>query len=215
MFNIGYVIPIVMSCHLLFLELLKYKTEEVSKNIIHFINGVIFILSHNYNNDMVYITHVTIGFYIYDIIYLVRTIVKTNKKLKHSAPFLIHHILTISTLYNSLYTPYFSTMWKGYSIFEMSNLMIYVAYHIHKEYTNNKQIIYITDFIQVIWYSYYRIIKVSFFYYNIRHELYEQTVVFCTILFILYLMGIFWSYKLTMKNIKNYQSYQSYQSLTH
>lgn len=212
MFNIGYVIPIVMSCHLLFLELLKYKTEEVSKNIIHFINGVIFILSHNYNNDMVYITHVTIGFYIYDIIYLVRTIVKTNNKLKHSAPFLIHHVLTISILYNSLYTPYFSTMWKGYSIFEMSNLMIYVAYHIHKEYTNNKQIIYITDFIQVMWYSYYRIIKVSFFYYNIRHELYEQTVSFRTILFILYLMGIFWSYKLTMKNIKNYQSYQS---LTH
>ena len=198
-----------MSCHLLFLELLKYKTEEVSKNIIHFINGVIFILSHNYNNDMVYITHVTIGFYIYDIIYLVSAIVKTNNKLKQSAPFLIHHILTISILYNSLYTPYFSTMWEGYSIFEMSNLMIYVAYHTHKEYTNNKQVIYIIDFIQVIWYSYYRIIKISFFYYNIRHKLYEQPVSFCTILFILYLMGIFWSYKLTMKNIKNYHSYTS------
>ena len=55
-----------MSCHLLLLELLKHKKEEVSKNIIHFIHGLIFILCHNYSNDMVYVTHVSIGFYIYE-----------------------------------------------------------------------------------------------------------------------------------------------------
>lgn len=208
MFNIGYIIPIVMSCHLLFLELLKYKTQEVSKNIIHIINGIIFILCHNYESDMIYIIHVAIGFYVYDMIYIVVSIVKTNNKLKQQAPYIIHHILTIHILRDSLYNQYFLIIWKGYSILEMSNMMLYISYHVHKEYKNNKHLIYITDFIQLIWYTYYRAIKISFFCYSARHKIYEQTGVFRIMLFILYLFGILWSYKLIMKNINNYKSYK-------
>lgn len=200
-----------MSYHLLFLELLKYKKEEVSKNIIHMINSIIFILSHTYNNEMIYITNVTIGFYIYDLIYLTRLILKSSNSLKHHASYIIHHILAIKILYSSLYNPYIASTWKGYHILEMSNIMLYVSYHIHKEYKNNNNLIYIADFTELIWYSYYRIIDLSYFLYSIRNQIYEQTIAIYVSVVIIYLMGLVWSYKLVIVNIKNYRSYMSFQ----
>jgi hypothetical protein len=211
MFKIEYIIPVVMSYHLLFLELLKYKKEEVSKNIIHMINSIIFILSHTYNNEMIYITNVTIGFYIYDLIYLTRLILKSSNSLKHHASYIIHHILAIKILYSSLYNPYIASTWKGYHVLEMSNIMLYVSYHIHKEYKNNKNLIYIADFTELIWYSYYRIIDLSYFLYSIRNQIYEQTIAIYVSVVIIYLMGLVWSYKLVIVNIKNYRSYMSFQ----
>jgi hypothetical protein len=208
MFNIGYIIPIVMSCHLLFLELLKYKKEEVSKNIIHFIHGLIFILYHNYRIDMVYITHVSIGFYIYDLIYLFTTVLKFKDKLGQQLPYFIHHIITITILHGSLYNAYFLSILNGYYIFEMSNMMLYISYHIHKEHKNYK-LIYVTDFIQLIWYSYYRIIKILVFSYEIIDEILEQKASLCIMLFVIYLMGVSWSYKLVIKNINNFNSYKA------
>ena len=214
MFNIGYIIPIVMSCHLLLLELVKYKNEEVSKNIIHFIHGIIFIAYHNYSIDMIYITHVSIGFYIYDLIYLSTYILKDkvndkdeNKITKHT-PYIVHHIITVKILYSSLYDPHFLSILKGYYIFEMSNMMLYISYHIHKEYKNNKLLV-VTDFIQLMWYSYFRIIKILLFCYSVRYEIYEQTIVSQIMLLIIYLMGISWSYKLVTKNINNFYSYKT------
>ena len=197
-----------MSCHLLLLELLKYKKEEVSKNIIHFIHGLIFILYHNYSNDMVYVTHISIGFYIYDLIYLFTTALKFKDKLGQQLPYFIHHIITITILHGSLYNVYFLTIIDGYYFLEMSNMMLYTSYHIHKEY-KNYELIYVTDFIQLIWYSYYRIIKFLVFSYEIRDKLLEQKASMCIMLFIIYLMGVSWSYKLTIKNINNFHSYKA------
>jgi hypothetical protein len=209
MFKIEYIIPVVMSYHLLFLELVKYKKEEVSKNILNVINCFIFILSHTYNNEMIYITNVTIGFYIYDLIYLTRLILKSSNSLKHHASYIIHHILAIKILYSSLYNPYIASTWKGYHILEISNIMLYVSYHIHKEYKNNNNLIYIADFTELIWYSYYRIIDLSYFLYSIRNQIYEQTITVYVSVALIYLMGLVWSYKLLGINIKNYRSYVS------
>jgi len=209
MFKIEYIIPVVMSYHLLFLELVKYKKEEVSKNILNVINCFIFILSHTYNNEMIYITNVTIGFYIYDLIYLTRLILKSSNSLKHHASYTIHHILAIKILYCSLYNPHIASTWKGYNILEISNIMLYVSYHIHKEYKNNNNLIYIADFVQLIWYSYYRIIDLSYFLYSSRNQIYEQTTTINVSIVIIYLMGLFWSCKLVAINIKNYRSYVS------
>ena len=208
MFNIGYIIPILMSFHLLLLELVKYKKEEVSKNIIHFIHGLIFIVCHDYKHDMIYITHVSIGFYIYDLIYLLTTSLKVEDKLSRNAPYIIHHIITIKILYSSLYNLYFLSILNGYYIFEMSNMMLYISYHIHKEHKNYK-LIYATDFIQLIWYSYYRIIKILLFSIINKNEILDNHVSIPIMVFIIYLMGMSWSYNLVLKNITNFKSYKT------
>jgi hypothetical protein len=208
MFNIGYIIPIVMSYHLLLVELLKYKNEEISKNIIHFIHGLIFIAYHNYTNDMIYVTHVSIGFYMYDLIYLTTQCLKVKDKLTRHVPYILHHIITIKLLYSSLYNVYFLLTLNGYYILEMSNIMLYTSYHIRKEYKNEK-LIFFTDFIQLIWYSYFRIFKILSFAYSIRYEMYEQNILSNIMLFVIYLFGISWSYKLAIKNINNFYSYKT------
>jgi len=208
MFNLGYILPIVMSCHLLLLELVKYKKEEVSKNIIHFIHGLIFIACHDYKTDMIYVTHISMGFYIYDLIYLCTSIVKVKDKVSKQVPYIVHHIITTKILYTSLYNSYFLSILKGYYIFEMSNMMLYISYHIHKEYKNDK-LIFVTDFIQLIWYSYFRIFKILLFSYSVRDQIFEQTIILQIMLFIIYLMGVSWSYNLVIKNINNFRLYKT------
>jgi hypothetical protein len=208
MFNIGYIIPIIMSFHLLLLELVKYKKEEVSKNIIHFIHGLIFILYHNYSSDMVYITHVSIGFYTYDLIYLFTSILKDKSKAGKYSTYIIHHLITINILCYSFYCLYFASILNGLYLLEMSNIMLYISYHIYKEYENYK-LIYATDFIQLIWYSYYRVIKILLFIFSIKNELLDSHVSLPIMIFIIYLMGMSWSYKLLIKNIKNFKSFKT------
>jgi len=208
MLNIGYIIPIIMSCHLLLLELVKYKKEEISKNIIHFIHALIFILCHNYNSDMVYITHVSIGFYTYDLIYLCTTIIKDKSKATQNVGYILHHVITVNILCYSLYSVYSVSILHAFYTLEMSNLMLYISYHIHKEHKNYK-LIYTTDFIQLIWYSYHRIIKILLFFFKIKNEILDTHVSIPIMVFIIYLMGMSWSYNLVIKNIKNFKSYKT------
>jgi hypothetical protein len=212
MFNIGYIIPIVMSWHLLLSELIKYKKEEVGKNIMHFIHGLIFIVYHNYynnNTDMIYATHISIGFYIYDFLYLTAYIIKFKDKISQHAPYIVHHMFTVIILYNSLYNIYFISILNGYYIFEMSNMMLYVSYHIHKEHNINKKLLFFITFIQLLWYSYFRTVKILFFCYSIKYQIFEQSAVLQTMLVIIFLMGLSWIYKLTIKNINNLRMYNN------
>ena len=93
----------------------------------------------------------------------------------------------------------------------MSNMMLYISYHIHKEHKEHKnyKLIYATDFIQLIWYSYYRIIKILVFSYEIIDEILEQKASLCIMIFVICLMGVYWSYKLVIKNINNFNSYKA------
>jgi hypothetical protein len=212
MVNIGYIIPIMMSWHLLLSELIKYKKEEVSKNIIHFIHGLVFILYHNYynnNTDMIYATHITIGFYLYDLFYLTIYIIKFKDKINQQTPYIIHHIITVIILHNSLQNVYFLSILNGYYIFEVSNMAIYISYHINKEHTMNKKLLFFTTFIQLIWYSYFRTIKFLLFCYSIKSQIYEQTIALQLMLVVIFLMGVSWIYKLTIKNINNLHIYNN------
>jgi len=231
MFKIEYIIPVMMSYRLLFLELLKYKKEDTSKNIVTAVNCFVFMLSNYFNRDALYITHAVIGFYAYDLIYLITSSLQYNNnnnnnnnndnndnndndknkyKKKENIPYMIHHILSIIIWYNTLYNGKKQILWEGYYILEKSNIMLYVSCHFHKEYKNNKQLLYVTDFIQLIFYSYYRVIEMLFYLYNIRYEIHEEGLIFTTSVALIYLMGIVWSYKLLGINIKNYRSYMSF-----
>ena len=211
-----------MSYRLLFLELLKYKKEDIVKNILNTINCSVFMLSHYFKRDVLYITHAVIGFYAYDLIYLITSSLHYNNnnndndndknkyKKKENIPYMIHHILTIIVWYNTMYNGKKQILWEGYYILEKSNIMLYVSYHFHKEYKNNKVLLYVTDFIQLIFYSYYRVIVILFYMYSVRYEIYEEGLIFTASLALIYLMGIVWSYKLVAINIKNCRLYMSF-----
>ena len=206
MFNISYVIPIICFWNSILKEILKYKQESTAKNIVHLIHSLIFILHHNYNYNINYATHISIGFYTYDLMYIISSILKMKTKnnfIKHF-PYIFHHLIAIYLLNASFMTESQQIILGGYNILEMSNIMLYVSHHIHKEYTDRLEMNVVSEFIQLLWYSYFRIIRFFSFIYEHKMHFFHFNFTTQMVIVMLYFMGVIWSCKLTKKNIINY-----------
>jgi hypothetical protein len=206
MLNISYIIPLICFWNSILKETLKYKQESTAKNIVHLIHSLIFILHHNYNYNIDYAIHISIGFYTYDLMYIISSILKMKIKndfIKHF-PYIIHHLIAIYLLNASFITESKQILLGGYNILEMSNIMLYVSHHIHKEYNDHLEMNAASEFIQLLWYSYFRMIKFFSFVYENKIYFFRFNFTTQTVIVMLYFMGVIWSYKLTKKNINNY-----------
>jgi len=150
----------------------------------------------------------SIGYYIYDLIYIVSCIYKTRAKdeLNRRIPFIIHHFIGLYLL-NACISDTGESKFHllyGYNLLETSNIMLYVSYHLHKEYANYFHLNIISEFFQLLWYSYYRIIKFFLFGFNNKKYFFQFRYPTQFVIVILYFMGIIWSYKLTKKNMNNF-----------
>jgi len=206
MFNITYIIPLICFWSSISKEILSYKQESTGKNIVHLIHSLIFILHHKYDYNIDYATHVSISFYIYDLMYIISSIFKSKSKteLMKQIPYIIHHLITLYLLNASFTNDSKHLLLYGYNILETSNIMLYVSYHVHKEYTDHLQMNIVSEFIQLLWYSYYRIFHFFSFVYNNKLNFFQFNFTTQTVIIMLYIMGVMWSYKLTKKNISNY-----------
>ena len=207
MFNIGHIIPIICFWNSILKETLKYRQESTAKNIVHLIHSLIFILHHNYNYNIDYAIHISIGFYAYDLMYIISSILKLKTKnefIKHF-PYIIHHLIAIYILNASFIIESKQILLGGYNILEMSNIMLYVSHHIHKEYNDHLEMNVASEFIQLLWYSYLRIIRFFSFVYENKIHFFHFNFTTKMVIIIIYFMGIIWSCKLTKKNINNYQ----------
>jgi hypothetical protein len=218
MLNLLYLLPIITFWHTITTEIKKHKPNtDVANNMVSAIHCVGYIVQYNYNYSynfsMNYAIHVSIGYYIYDLIYLLRSIyaTHTNHAIKSSARlptiFAIHHIVGMYLLYDMLILENTGPLSQIYNLAEISNLMLYVSSHLYKEYPTHKNAISISEFIQLIWYSYFRIIQVSVVIYQQKSFFIEYSVT-CNCCFImLYAMSIAWTGKLVKKNIVNIASW--------
>jgi len=210
MLNISYIIPLICFWNTITNEISKYKQEVVSNNIVSLIHCLLFMVHHNFDYNIDYAVHMSMGYYTYDLLYIISCIYKLKSKdeFKRRFPFIIHHFIGIYLLNASISGSEESKehLLHGCNILETSNIMLYISYHLHKEYANYLQLNIISEFFQLLWYSYFRVIKFSLFtlvnknhFYNFRYR--TQCVII-----MLYFMGILWSYKLVKKNIKNFNA---------
>ena len=214
------IIPIMATWHLAFMEISKYKSEAVSKNLNHLLHSLIYIAHYASDYNLPYATHISIGFYLYDTVYLMQSAmqlfcVASVEKIMHkpatatatgatTAPYLLHHAITIYLLSIAINEPvHAASMLHGYYILETSNIMLYVSYHVRKEYADRKQLIMLSELVQLGWYTYYRIFKLTAFLYNIRAEAFQLGIGGCAMLATMFAMGVLWSYKLLIKNMRN------------
>ena len=138
--------------------------------------------------------------------YIISSILKMKTKndfIKHF-PYIIHHLIAIYLLNVSFKIETKQILLSGYNILEMSNIMLYVSHHIHKEYNDHLEMNAVSEFIQLLWYSYFRIIQ--FFSFACQHKMhfFHFNFITQTVIVVLYFMGVIWSCKLTKKNISNY-----------
>jgi hypothetical protein len=89
-------------------------------------------------------------------------------------------------------------------IIEKSNIMIYVSYHLHKQYREYTRTNAISEFIQLMTYTYYRIFVLSRFVYDNRASVFTYPYITQFLILLVCSMGYAWSYRLLMKNIANY-----------
>lgn len=215
-FHIEYLIPILTFWHTISTEVSKYKSDAVTNNIVSFIHCVTYIYHFNYDYNMEYMIHMSIGYFTYDMIrllyyyYAMKTFVKThahanaNVEFKQSGYYILHHVVSIY-LISAFFTEvsYPPILYSIY-LLEASNIMLYVSYYLHKEYKHRTGLIAISEGVQLITSCYYRVFLVSYFIYdNLDYISYDISFVQQIGGAIIYTMGIVWSYLLFLKNIKN------------
>jgi hypothetical protein len=207
MLNISYIIPLVCFWHTITNEISKHTTQEsISNNMIGLIHCLLFTAHHNYDYNVDYAVHMSIGYYIYDLIYIIKRIYKMKSKdeFERRFPFIVHHLIGVYLLNASQTGESKYHILYGYNILETSNIMLYVSYYLQKKYATYLHLNMISEFIQLLWYSYFRIIKLSSFIYINKTLFLQFQFITKSVIIILHFMGILWSYKLFKKNIKNF-----------
>ena len=221
--NIEYIIPLVTFWHTISTEIKKYQPPAIANNLLGLIHCLSFIGHYNYDYNLDYAIHISIGFYTYDLFFIFSQIYAAaaaarakmtscdrdlDQTLKKHTPFIVHHIVGMSILYASLAGESREHILGGYIILEKSNIMIYVSYYIHKQYAEYQRLNGLSEFIQLLFYAYYRLIALSLFLYDNRDTFFQFH--FTTQLMILgiYGMGFAWSTRLLKRNIANIRNYR-------
>lgn len=201
LFHPTHLIPIMAAWHLSFTELSKHTSAPpISKNMNHLLHTLIFLLHYAHNYEMEHAMHVSIGFFSYDIIYMA-----LHDGIRRNASYLLHHGITIYLLHLTFVDPSCAeSMMKGYAILESSNIMLYVSYHVQKEWPGRTAWIRASEFVQMLVYVYFRMFRLSAFMYDIREELRAAGIITCATLAALYMMGAKWSHRLVMKNAQHF-----------
>ena len=214
MLHIEYLIPIFALWHTITTEVSKYKHDHgVANNIVSAIHCVSYIAQYTNIPDRNYTIHVSIGYYIYDLLYLLHALyAKKTTQVKQYTIYVFHHVFGIYMLYIAVTDEHREPLLYAFFLAELSNITLYLSYHLHKEYPQHGNIIRATEFIQLLWYSYFRVYRYSLILYNDEMQLYNYSFVYQCSLYMIYIMGIFCSVSLVKKNIANCRVVNSYRA---
>jgi hypothetical protein len=181
----------------------KIRPPEIAKNYTHFIHALIYVIYYKNITDTTYLISLSTGFYIFDLFYILYGLIIKNSRYGEQIPFIIHHCIAIYGLYLGKIGYFADIVLYMYYLLEYSNFLLYISYHVHKRYPMYKYLVVSVEFLQYIWYSYFRIVRFSKFIYDKRLLIFSTPIYIIIPLMTLYLMGCIWSYKLFRKNLKN------------
>jgi len=132
------------------------------------------------------------GFFLYDLYHCFFN--KYNSNKIESIGLTIHHVLSLIIVKYSSHSRYGHFVYSVLFLGELSNLPSYFMYYLKHSDKKNKWYCKFVLLHQALWYSFIRILicgNVVYCYYFILLENY-----YFNILWLLYYMGIYWSYKL-------------------
>jgi len=167
MLRIEYLIPIFALWHAITTEVRKYKPDHgVANNMVSAIHCFGYIISYQMVQDRNYIIHVSIGYYIYDLLYLLYALyAKKTSQPNQYIIYVFHHFIGLYMLHNTLTDVNIEIFLYIYYLAELSNITLYASYHIRKEYPERRDVLRISEFIQLLWYSYIRLFRSSIILY--------------------------------------------------
>ena len=207
MVNLIFIFPIITFWHSLSYEITKYKPAEFANNSISFIHCMLYLIHYQYEYNLDYMLHVSIGYYMYDLLYELITIrcstssLSMTENVLHSS-LIVHHLIGIFIIIETLTSDYKLIFLSGYNLMELSNVMLYISNYLHNEY-NNTTICIVSDFVYFLWYAYFRVIRLSGLIYENIDPFFEISVISRLLIIMLYLMGFAWSCNLFVKTFRS------------
>lgn len=178
--------------------------QDITNNIVHFLCSIItiFLFNCGYTYSQ-WTREILISFYCFDTMRIVFT--DLNKK---NYGYIIHHIIGIIPLYfTTIESPHFIHLIKLLNYLQMSNIFLYLHYHLLKIKIQNPWI-FISLSLQWITYFYFRIY--SFFLYSYQNQFliqynYVQGAYFMYFCMAgLYLLSSFWFISLSKQFLKSF-----------
>lgn len=177
------------------------KHYDVSKNINHLIHALLFVVFHKTltTNMIPYLIDLSIGFYIYDVFFILYKLAIQKENFMRHVPYLIHHSLAFFGLILAKDLQLQNYTLTYYYLLEYSNFMIYISYHINKKYPEYKNLLLVSQCFQYVWYSYFRIGRFLIYTTQISEIILDQHISILLVLLLLFSMGLIWSYNLFLK----------------
>lgn len=175
--------------------------ENINRNIlsgIHSIlcSGLAFMainLSQQHNLYII-LYYISKTYFEWDILYIL------FKKKWSEVAYIYHHSVCLFALNELYYNINISELLYIFLYGEISNIFNYIVYHLIKINASDKNIDFF-KFLQIIWFSYFRVYHLSIIVYN-SFYLINNRYVACNLL-VIYLMGLFWCYNQCKIFIKN------------
>lgn len=93
--NIEYILPLVTFWRTISTQMMKYYPPNIANNAVSFIHCLTFIAHYNYDYNLDYAIHISIAFYLYDLLFIFDCLYQKPLKdeLKQNTPFIMHHIV--------------------------------------------------------------------------------------------------------------------------
>jgi hypothetical protein len=206
MLQIQYLLPLLTFWHTITTEVRKYKQDHsIANNIVSAIHCVSYIVQYNIKPERNYMIHVSFGYYMYDLLYLLSALYwRKTTQIKQYIIFVIHHIIALYLLHIALTDHHRELLLYAFYIGDLSNITLYTSYHVRKEYPDYRNTHRVIEFIQLLWYSYFRVIRSTSLIFNDEMHLYNCSILYQSSVFLIYIMGLVFSATLLKKNIVNF-----------
>lgn len=172
-----------------FLYFRNHKHFKIISNYLHLLHAILVIIGYQYNQYTL-LVNISTGFFLADSVKLIFI-----DKIFTKIPFLVHHFIGLISLY-LINQNFYGLENLGMNIFyalEFSNIPMYINYLIIKS-SNNRYLLLFVTFIQLLWYSYFRIFV--FGKEIIEHQeiiINANSISIYSFVIIIYLMGVYWT----------------------
>ncbi len=208
MLQIEYLLPILAFWHTITTEVRKYKHDHsIANNMVSAIHCVSYIVQYNIKPERNYMIHVSLGYYTYDLLYLLSALYwRKTTQIKQYIIFVFHHIFALYMLHVALTDDDREPLLYAFYIGDLSNITLFASYHARKEYPEHRKTHRFIEFIQLLWYSYFRVIRSTSLILNDEIHLYNYSIVYQISGYFIYLMGLVFSVTLLKKNIVNFMA---------
>lgn len=216
MLNIFYIIPLITFWNSVSSEISSHiDNKTITNDIVSAIHCLAYIIHYNYYYNMDYMIHASFAYFIHDLIHIFSCLphvysVKPRSEYLTNCVYIGHHLLGLYLLDYVYTSPDKYLLLSAYHMLELSNITLYISLVVSETtYASNFTIMAITELVHLLWYSYIRVfIGTLFVYHNFDYFL--QLSRFNQFsMFMLYALGICYTYLLVKRNIDNVYTFRT------